>query len=215
MSRGTLGKVKFNLRKVPMEYLQRHGIDYLYHMTYIANLASIIENGLLSHNEAYRQGLIEADISDPNVQDIRAGTVDPFYSRLLHEYVPLYFSPRNPMLSKRREIQEDIVILGLDPLLLSEPNIVFTDGNAAASGTNFYTDTSMLDHLPWNSIRARRWTDIEDGKRIKCAEVLIHPQIEPSRIQVVFCYSSKHRETIIAAKQGTLIIGKVNQNFYF
>lgn len=198
-----------------MEYLQRHGIDYLYHMTYIDNLASIIENGLLSHNEAYGQGLIEADISDPNVQDIRAVTIDPFYNRPLHDYVPLYFSPRNPMLYRRREIQEDIVILGIDPQLLSEPNIIFTNGNAAASGTIFYTGTSMLDHLPWNSIRARNWTDLEDGKRIKCAEVLVYPNIEPSRIQVLFCYSNKNREKIIAAKQGTLIIGKVNRDFYF
>jgi len=198
-----------------MDYLERHGIDYLYHMTYIDNLASIIHNGLLSHNEAYRQGLIEADISDPNVQDIRANTVDPFYNRPLHNYVPLYFSPRNPMLYRRREIQEDIVILGLDPRLLSEPNIIFTDGNAAASETFFYTGISRLGQLPWNSIRARSWTDIEDGKRIKCAEVLVHSRIEPSRIQVVFCYSDKHRETIITAKQGTLIIGRVNRDLYF
>jgi ssDNA thymidine ADP-ribosyltransferase, DarT len=198
-----------------MNYLERHGIDYLYHMTYIDNFASIIQNGLLSHNEAYRQGLIEADISDPNVQDIRANTVDPFYDRPLHDYVPLYFSPRNPMLYRRREIQEDIIILGLDPRLLSEPDIIFTDGNAAASETFFYTGISMLKQLPWNSIRARSWTDIEDGKRIKCAEVLVHSRIEPNRIQVVFCYSDKHRETIIIAKQGTLIIGRVNRDLYF
>lgn len=67
-----------------MDYLQTHGIKYLYHMTYIDNLASIIENGLLSHNEAYKQGLIKADISDPNVQDIRVDAVDPFYNRPLH-----------------------------------------------------------------------------------------------------------------------------------
>ncbi len=198
-----------------MDYLESHGIDYLYHMTYIDNLASIIQNGVLSHNEAYRKGLIEADISDPNVQDIRANTVDPFYDRPLHDYVPLYFSPRNPMLYRRREIQENIVILGLDPRLLSEPNIIFTDGNAAASGTFFYIGISMLGNLPWNSIRARSWTDIEDGKRIKCAEVLVPSRIEPSRIQVVFCYSDKHRETIITAKQGTLIIGRVNRDLYF
>jgi hypothetical protein len=198
-----------------MQYLQTHGIDYLYHMTHINNLASIIENSLLSHNEAYRQGLIETDISDPNVQDIRANSVDPFYNRPLHEYVPLYFSPRNPMLYKRQEIQEDIVILGLDPRLLFEPDILFTDGNAAASGTTFYRATQMLDQLPWSSIRARNWTDIDDGRRIKCAEVLIYQRIEPSRIQMVFCSSNKHREAIITAKQGTSIIGRVNRDLYF
>lgn len=199
-----------------MDYIQEHGIDYLYHMTYIDNLASIIENGLLSHNEAHRQKMIEADISDPDVQDIRASTKDPFHNRPLHEYVPLYFSPRNPMLYKRREIQEDIVILGLDPQILHEPNILFTDGNAAAIETCFYSDIQMLGQLPWKSIRARYWNDnVENGKRIKCAEVLVYPKIDPDRIQHIFCCSNKYRETIKAAKQGTPIKGRVNRDLYF
>ena len=70
-----------------MDYLQTNGIDYLYHMTYIDNLTSIIENGLLSHKEAYGQGRIEVDISDPNVQDIRARKTESRYKRPLHEYV--------------------------------------------------------------------------------------------------------------------------------
>lgn len=190
-------------------------IDYLYHMTHVDNLTSIIENGLLSHNEAYRQGLIEADISDPSVQDIRAGKVDPFYNRPLHEYVPLYFSPRNPMLYRRRGIQEDILILGLSPQILSEPNTLFTDGNAAASGTSFYQGVQMLNQLPWDSIKAKSWTDVEDGKRRKCAEVLVYPKISPARIQMIFWYSKKHREAVITAKQGTSIIEKVNRDLYF
>ncbi|MEA5516825.1 DarT ssDNA thymidine ADP-ribosyltransferase family protein, partial [Nodularia sp. UHCC 0506] len=99
-----------------MDILKEYGIKYLYHMTYINNLASIIRNGLLSHNEAYRRGLIAADISDPDVQDRRANL--SVYNIPLHEYVPLYFSPRNPMLYKRREIQEDIVILGMESQIL-------------------------------------------------------------------------------------------------
>lgn len=198
-----------------MDYLQLHGINYLYHMTHIDNLASIVDNGLLSHNEAHRQGLIESDISDPKVQNIRARTVDPFYKRALHEYVPLYFTPTNPMLYRNQERQEDIVILGLDPQLLYETNVIFTNGNAAATRTNFYKDIQMLSKLPWDSIRARSWIDIEDGKRIKCAEILVYPKIEPNWIQRVFCYSHKHRETIIAAKQETSIIGNVNTELYF
>lgn len=195
--------------------LEKYDINYLYHMTNIDNLASIIQHGLLSHNEAHIQRLVKVDISHPDVQGKRAIKRDPIYIRPLHDYVPLYFLPKNPMLYSRREIQEDIVILGLDPRLLLEPSIVFTDGNAAAGGTSFYTDILDLEHLPWDSIRSRSWTDIEDGKRIKCAEVLVHRRIGPSCIQVIFCYSHKHRETIITAKQGTLIIGKVNRDLYF
>lgn len=119
------------------------------------------------------------------------------------------------MLYKRLEIQEDIIILGIDPQILSEINIFFTNGNAAASETIFYRGIHMLGQLPWDSIRAKSWTDIEDGKRIKCAEVLVYPKIEPKWIQKVFCYSDKHREKIIAAKQGSSIIGKVKRDLYF
>lgn len=136
-----------------MDTLQEYGIEYLYHMTYINNLDSIIRNGLLSHNEAYRRGLIKADISHPDVQDRRANLrVDNIP---LHEYVPLYFSPRNPMLYKRREIQEDIVILGIDPYLILEPNVIFSDGNAAAAETRFYRGIQMLDNLSWEVIWAK------------------------------------------------------------
>lgn len=206
-------------------------------MTYIDNLASIIENGLLSHKEAYAQKRIEVDISDPNVQDIRAKKIEPRYKRPLHEYVPLYFSPRNPMLyaklyplKERGNIitseidskpnpffQEDIIILGIDPQLLSKPNTLFTDGNAASEKTKFYTGSQKLDQLPWQSIRAASWNndDIKESKRVKCAEVLVYPKIQPSRIQMIFSYSDKHRQTIIAAKQGTPIMGEVNRNLYF
>lgn len=198
-----------------MDRLQAHGIDYLYHMTDIGNLGSILENGLLSHNEAHREGRIATDISDHTVQDIRSNKADPFYKRALHEYVPLYFSPRNPMLYRRREMQEDIVILGVDARLLLEPGVLFTDGNAAANETTCYRGSHMLDRLPWDSIRAEHWVDIEEGKRIKCAEVLVYPKVESSKIQAIFCFSNRHRETIISAKQGTRIIGKVNRDLYF
>lgn len=198
-----------------LEDLQEYNIDYLYHMTHIDNLASIITLGLLSHSAAHRLKLIRLDISDPDVQDIRADLTVPFYNRPLHEYVPLYFSPRNPMLYKRKEIQENIVILGLDPQILFEPNILITDGNAASKETSFYRKATALRELPWREIRAKSWYNIEDGRRIKCAEVLIPDKIMPNKIQCVFCYSNKHCEAIIAAKQGTLIKGRVKPDLYF
>ncbi|ERT04841.1 hypothetical protein M595_5204 [Lyngbya aestuarii BL J] len=182
-------------------------------MTHINNLASIIRNGLLSHNEAYRRGLIQVDISEPDVQDRRADrTVDNI---LLHEYVPLYFSPRNPMLYKRIQYQDDIVILGIDPQLLLEANVIFSDGNAAARETRFYRGVQMLNQLPWNVIWAKYWNDSEDGKRIKCAEILVYPTVAPNKIKAIFCRSEKHRNSIVAAKQKTDIIGRVNPDLYF
>ena len=36
-----------------MNYIRKHNINYLYHMTDIDNLDSILKHGLLSRNDAY------------------------------------------------------------------------------------------------------------------------------------------------------------------
>lgn len=195
------------------EYIQRYDIQYLYHMTSIENLNSIIRNGLLSHNEAYRRGLIQVDISDSDVQGRRANRA--IENIPLHEYVPLYFSPKNPMLCRRKELQDDIAILGIDSQLLLQTNVIFSDGNAAAGETRFYRGVQMLNQLRWDVIRAQYWNDFEDGKRIKCAEILVYPTVAPNRIKAVFCRSQKHSNIILAAIQGNDIIGRVDPDLYF
>jgi hypothetical protein len=62
-------------------------------MTAISNLPFILQHGLLSHNEAHRLGLV-TDISDPTVQYLRGNHI--INNIKLHDYVPFYFSPRNP-----------------------------------------------------------------------------------------------------------------------
>lgn len=179
-----------------VEYVRKHNIKYLYHMTAISNLRSILEHGLLSHKEAHRLGLVMMDISDPEVQRRRDDKKDTIYNRFLHDYVPLYFSPRNPMLYRRREIQKNIVILEINPEVIFKANTVFSDGNAASKGTNFYNDVAMLDNLRWNIINALNWSDFPDGRRIKCAEVLVYPKIDVKNLVSILCYSGNQLSTI-------------------
>lgn len=179
-----------------VEYIRKHDIKYLYHMTAISNLRSILEHGLLSHNAAHSRELVTRDISDPEVQDRRADKRDPIYNRPLHDYVPLYFSPRNPMLYRRREIQQNLVILGINPMVIFEANTIFSDGNAASQETKFYSDAVRLGNLPWNIINASSWSEFPDGRRSKCAEVLVYPKIEAKSILIVLCYSGNQLTTV-------------------
>lgn len=64
------------------------GIQFLYHMTHKSNLENILRNGLLSHTKAYSKGLTKTDISDERVNRRRS---------TVHNYVPFYFNPKNPM----------------------------------------------------------------------------------------------------------------------
>lgn len=161
----------------------RYGIDFLYHFTHVDNMPSIREHGLLSHNAAQQAGLVSADISDPNVQERRADK--SVFGRPLHDYVPLYFNPKNPMLYVRREIQDDLVILFFDRELLVQDGVVFTDGNAASGPTNFFNDVSRLADLDWDCIRAEYWNDYPDGTRIRCAEVLVPHAIPFGEIRYI------------------------------
>lgn len=152
------------------EYHQ-YGIEFLYHLTHVDNMPSILKHGLLSHNDAHATGLVK-DLSDPGVQDRRADR--RLDDRPLHAYVCLYFNPRNPMLSRRRVHQDDIVILYLDRQLLEQSSTFFTDGNAAGDATEFFNDPRDLAKLDWDCIiHGEYWNDSEDGKRKRCAEILV------------------------------------------
>lgn len=195
-----------------IEHIKQCGITLLYHMTNIANLNSILIHGLLSHNEAHKRGLVSADISDPSVQNRRSGK--PIYNRSLHDYVCLYFSPRNPMLYCRSDQQHEIILLGIDPIVLLDDHTIFSDGNAASGPTCFYQDTAQLAQLPWSIINADYWPNFVDGKRIKCAEVLVYPRISVQYIRQIFCYNSKQYSFCQQLTSGKIPV-EVKPSFYF
>lgn len=57
------------------------------------------------------------------------------------------------------------------------PGVVFTDGNAASDATQFYNNTEDLNKIDWEVLKAERWTELPDGKRKRCAEVLVPDSI--------------------------------------
>jgi len=71
----------------------------VYHFTHIENLPSILEHGLLSTNEMDRRGLSHNVIAYSGIQDRRADMdVTCGMGGKVHDYVPLYFCIRSPML---------------------------------------------------------------------------------------------------------------------
>ncbi|SHE19624.1 DUF4433 domain-containing protein [methanotrophic endosymbiont of Bathymodiolus puteoserpentis (Logatchev)] len=159
------------------EVISQYDIPCLYHLTHINNLPGILANGLLSHNLAHQQCTL-TDISDLGV-NARRSAVDPIYKRSLHNYVPTYFRPLNPMSSARRELANELVILKLNPQLLLQSGMLFTDGNAACCNTRFFSALNDLNQLNWACLNSGYWKGYVDGGRQRCAEMLI-----PDRIQV-------------------------------
>ena len=166
--------------------------EYLYHITHVGNLRNISIYGLLSKSQMIDIDLSIIDISDPEVQYWR-DRIEPVFGQAIHEYVPLYFNPTNPMLYRRQELRDDLVILAIPLARAMDCVYIFTDGNAASRDTQFgldLTTTQMSDDV----LRAKYWNDFPDGKRRRCAEMLVHHHIAHDHIEHVYCYSNKAQD---------------------
>ena len=192
-----------NLNRVESqeEILDNYKIKYLYHMTHKNNLDSILNNGLLSHIEMHNQNINNTTIYNPDVVARRANRRDTIYNRLINDYAALYFDPRNPMLSVLRDTQDNIIIIAYDRSLIYQEDSMFSDGNAASRATLFYNNLEDLEMLNWNCIKGIYWNDFNDGKRIKCAEVLVNSPVPINKIRKIFCFDNSTFEFVEQAIQ--------------
>jgi O-acetyl-ADP-ribose deacetylase (regulator of RNase III)/uncharacterized protein YwgA len=79
--------------------MNRSDFSELHFITMIANVPSIMQNGILCNRRAKQ--LQHVSIAMLEIQDLRANKIVPG-GRALHDYANLYFSARNPMLYKGR-----------------------------------------------------------------------------------------------------------------
>jgi len=184
---------------------------YLYHMTHVNNLTGIMDYGILSDALLRQYGIEIDDISDPEVQRWR-NEREPIFKRSIHEYAPLYINPKNPMLYRRKDIQHEIVILAVyEDVLKANKQHVFTDGNAASKATLFSSNIDILKNSA-KVLFAEYWTDYKDGKRRRCAEVLVYPRVETEFIEHIVCFNENAQ---IQAQRETDITAIVDKDFYF
>lgn len=157
----------------------------LYHMTHIDNLSAILEHDLLAHGNRQQK----RDISNRSVNDRRGNLSEPCYGRCLHDYVPLYFNPRNAMLYKTQmDHGSNIVILAFDAAILQDKNTLFTNANAATNDVSFYNNISDLKKLDWNLIFSTSWNGYgAHVKKIMMAEVLVYKDLSADKLESIIC----------------------------
>lgn len=181
-------------------FLNEQGIHSFWHMTHWNNLQSILRQGILNHDLA-RLGKKVVDISESTVQDRRMA-LEPKYGRSIHDYAPLYINQRNPMLYRRKDLSQDLCLIEISLDVLREifaGRLVFTDGNAASKSTSFYSDLADLHRLPWDVLTNEYWNEFQDGKRKRCAEILVHQHISNKLITGIHVTNS--------SRAGGLLVG--------
>ncbi|MCI7363356.1 MAG: DUF4433 domain-containing protein, partial [Campylobacter sp.] len=182
------------LNKIPLKN------GYIYHMTHIEHLPSILAHGLLSHNNPYKKH----DISNKSANDKRE-RIEPIHNRSVHEYVPFYFNPRNAMLYRvEKEQGDNIVLLEIKKEILLLNGVIFTNGNAAAESLGFADDIDDLlntSFINWNEVFATSWNDanenVKNEKKFKMMAEILVPDIVPSAmIAGIVCQNSSVCEKV-------------------
>ena len=174
----------------------------LYYITHIDNLESILENGILSHNEVLRRNLKHKKIYSEEI--IKKRQEKRIENKPLGEFANLYFQPRNAMLYRIIFLEKvdvnQLVIIGVKPDILNRKDIYISDGNAASDFTNFYSSNDkdykkILKKLR-NEVNKDWWSDFDGSKRRLMAECLIEKYVPLKYILELYVATHKARENV-------------------
>jgi hypothetical protein len=190
-------------------------IEELHYIAPISNIPSILQHGILCHNEAMK--LPHVDISMNAIQEKRANKKVP-NGLNLHDYANLYFDARNPMLYKRREQREELCILRINPDILNLPEVVLSDRNASSAYAKFLPSPAGLNELDFDRIFAKYWTDTNlftewTNKSIKCAEALVPDRIQSNLIIGAYVCNVNTQSSLIEA--GFALPININSQIFF
>lgn len=165
----------------------------LYYITHVDNLPSILERGILSHSRVEEEDVDFKPIYDSEIVTRRSEKKLP-NGKSLWQYANLYFQPRNPMLYRviyEQSSPDDIIILGIHPAILKNPEIFLSDGNAANDITQIVPIREKQVDQIIAEIRKKvvvmEWWNEESGhKRKIMAECLVPDQIGSKYITTIY-----------------------------
>ena len=180
----------------------------------IANIASVLKYGILSHDKA--KGLSHSDVSLAAVQDRREKKEVPNGLKL-HQYANLYFHARNPMMYKRLNQVNELCVLRISKQVINFPGVVLTDQNAASDYVRFLLP-SEYEKIDFDWVYADDWRDSDQITQwrkasAKCAEVLVPNSVDTSYIQGAYVVGDSVQETL--RQHGFKELITVNPTLFF
>lgn len=129
----------------------------LYHLTDIANVENIIENGLLSRNSLETRGLVFTDVADQEILDFR---------RLhnLNSYVPFHFFAKNPFDGRVQKDNPDIefVYLCIKRSVARDMGFQIIPRHPLNMNPfTIYDYDEGLDNIDWDTMESRDYANYE------------------------------------------------------
>lgn len=165
---------------IPTAHTRRN----VYHFSHIANLKGLLQHGFLANNHPQFPRHGHRSIASAAIQQRRAAMAVPCGpGGCVHDYVPLYFGTRSPMLlgviQAKNIDQFDILYFEFSIALADRSDTVFTGASAnTAAAPDFYSDPADLANLDWAAIDSLKWGNVDDGFRHRrMAELLVKDQL--------------------------------------
>ena len=177
--------------------LERININYLMHITHVANLSSIFSKGLLPHNNKAQQ----VDISNGLVNARRAKK-EPIHKHSIHDYIPFYFNVRNAMLFQvQKEFGSEVVILAFNKEIMSLPKVIFSNCNASSFNSMFTSDLGELALFDWAGMFSSSWSengvaDLELKSKMM-SECLVFNKVDINKLHCIYCQNIEVQQRII------------------
>ncbi|MCX6131449.1 MAG: DUF4433 domain-containing protein [Proteobacteria bacterium] len=166
-------------------------------MTHIDNLDGILAvGGLLPYNKMARRSY--CDLANDDVQKGRAAVVVQSSSRPLHDYVPLYFGFKTPMVVRNKDQNQGMIFLRFSLDILGMPDVMFTDGNARSSKTRFFKFQQLddLESLNASAISKVKWVGNEELKRQKQAEILVPDFLDWDQVYDIIVFNEEAKNQV-------------------
>lgn len=205
----------------------------IFHFTHVGNLPEILESGCIFCQSRLPEGRRSVDISYYDIQERRKRKlVKCGPGGNLHDYVPLYFAPRSPMMYRISRGGLEGYEGGTAPLVYFVSSVqkiheaglgfVFTEGHPIKAFTRFFDDVARLGEVDWEVMRSKLWYDDDehpDRKRRRQAEFLVYGEFPWSEVEflVVKTRSMERRvENFLEASTSDVSRPvKVLPNWYF
>ena len=192
--------------------IKEKGFPELFFLAPKANIKSILEKGILSYNEIKSRDILHYDFSLKSAQN-RRHFEENIYGYNIHDYVPLLFTLRIPMLFSLKKNQDSLVILHIDTQqVLDENRCIFSWCNVASPMSDLKPNYIDDDDL-YTLFKEEWWT--EENKRQKASEVLIYPRIMPKYINSISCNSEQTKTEIMPLCKENNIPIKLNKELFF
>ena len=195
--------------------MNRKELQELYYICPIANILSILTQGILSNKRANK--IQHESCASEEVQKLREQVVIPG-GRPLHNYVNLYFNARNPMMYYLKDGHRGMIVLSISPDVLDIPGTIISDSNASREFTRFQPAPEGLSMIDEEAIYAEYWTHPQDSieeykhKGAMCSEVLVPDKVDAKYIMQTYVSCEQSHESIVAVLKSASTAIKVTTN---